>query len=145
MLFASTLMQAGRLDLAPRLTMSYAVFMTSSRCERPAPPEHKCFFLFCALLLANDRRLRLFSRAINLANHVKAESSRRSFPGAELPLGGVPCVRVLVFRNPRVSQAGRYQGPEPHRTSSGCVQLLGCHPALCWIEVRVVALILQPP
>lgn len=79
----------------PRAPTDYvipAILMTCSQCERPALPELKCFFLFCALLLANDRWLGLLSRTINLANHMNRESVLRLFAEVELSLGGLQCV-----------------------------------------------------
>jgi len=104
------------------------------------------FFCFCALLLANDRSLGpFFKSTINLAN--PRESFLRSFAEAELSLGGLQRVCVLVFLDLSVKPGAAKQGvpqleKQPPlrvtRTDRGVVRRVAPHFDL--IEVRVVAL-----
>lgn len=71
--------------------------MTCSQCERPALPEHKCFFFVLCSASGKQPLARLSSRTINLANRMKWESILCLFAEAELSLGGLQRVCVLVF------------------------------------------------
>lgn len=83
-----------------------AISLTCSGCERPALPEHKCFFYILCSASGKQPLMRLFTCTTNLANHFKQESVLCLFAETELSLGGMQCVCVLVFRSSPVSQGG---------------------------------------
>lgn len=96
-LFARTLLEAARLDLAlPPDSVTLPFSMTRSQCERPALPELTCcFWFFCALVLPNDHG-RPSCRTTNLANPPEGVGPMLVWRSRASP-GGLLCVCVLVF------------------------------------------------